>query len=291
MQAKAEKDVIKILHLDEDGTYTILIHPKHSRLITHSIFQRDIRDSLIKKIKKAGFSPLMAGEILLAEAPDGEILVVDGQHRVIGARVCEYNGLLHARIIPYTDGSKEDVIKKAALLFHQKNTVVANQTAFEKYASLLVGGDPVAALVQKVLKENKYTLTKPGKKTSTGRVSFTAELMVWAGRNPKIFRQAFAACVQIYRDPKTGEKLPMYVNTFKGVTYAAEQAKRMDGKNEKFLRPNNVKKLAKVGPVRVGQVVDYYAKGIIGGTTRTKPGTGIIELVNKGRRETTRFVL
>ena len=121
-------------------------------LLIDKTYQRTAIKSNIEKISK-DWSWVSCGVITVAKR-DSLYYVIDGQHRVMASRTIKDIKSLPCLVFD-TDNLKEE-----AMGFVSSNTSRKNMNSIDKYNAMIIGEDPTAILVSKLLYKYKINAVK-----------------------------------------------------------------------------------------------------------------------------------
>lgn len=109
-----------------------------------SVYQRDLVQNLVDEIALA-YDPLTAGVVLCSRREDGDIYIVDGQHKTAGAQQAGYGEVLCLVVNGLTQ-EDEAQLRLAA-------NVKRADSVGEKWKARIAAGDPVTIHVSAIVEE------------------------------------------------------------------------------------------------------------------------------------------
>jgi len=165
-------EVVLIENLNVDGAY-----------------QRDLRHDLVNKIGRS-YDIVKAGAILVSEREDGQLWVVDGQHRMAGAQQAGETELI-AHVVHGLTQEQEAELRLA-------RNDRKSDTQQEKWRSRLVMGDPKAHAIEEIVMQHGTEINHTPVTYRGINAIATLELLydldgkgVWLGRVLRAVQDAF----------------------------------------------------------------------------------------------------
>lgn len=176
----------KGVNLDGWGSAEVL---KIDALEIDPDYQRDLRHDLINKISRE-YDIVKAGPILVSERADGTLMVVDGQHRMLGAKQAGETEVF-ANVVHGLTQEQEAALRLA------RNDRRAD-TIYEKFRTRIVMGDQKAHRITEIVRQNNTDVNLSPSMTSGVNGIATLEVLydidgtgVWLGRTLRVIREAF----------------------------------------------------------------------------------------------------
>lgn len=245
----------------EDAPGVFRLIPK-KQLIINEDYQRQANARKVLEFSR-GWSWIACGAITVAQR-DGSYWVVDGQHRVLGARKRSDIQELPCLVFRTVDVAEE------AQGFLSANANRKPVTAVAKHRAAVVAGDKIAVQLQ-ALFDAVGVSAMDSQSNSPGHIRCVALARRRAQENIAEFETVLRVAVSLARDANiiTGERL------LDGLCYLSRNV--IGG----FDQPRLQKRLREVGAERLvdgaGRAAAFYAKG-----GAKVFAAGMIETINKG---------
>lgn len=177
---------VKGIDLDAFGTAEVL---EIDRIQIDPDYQRDLRHDLINKIGRE-YDVVKAGPILVSERADGTLMAVDGQHRMLGAKLAGETEIF-ANVVHGLTQEQE-----AALRLARNDR--RPDTIYEKFRTRLVMGDARAHRIVEVVRQNGSDVNlSPSSASGINGIAALEMLYgiddtgVWLARTLRCIREAF----------------------------------------------------------------------------------------------------
>jgi hypothetical protein len=157
------------------------------RLVNDPRYQRPIYPTQVKKIASE-FDPDLLGAIVISEREDGELYVIDGQHRLEALRTMGWEDQLVPCLVHRNRSLEEE-----AKIFAETQTKRKQLRPVEVFAAQLLAGDPVAVGIKHAVEEVDFVLNLTGSgQLDNGHMSCVSAMrFVWEkyGRGPDVLRE------------------------------------------------------------------------------------------------------
>lgn len=232
----------------------------------HPDYQRDAIPSKIKEIT-SNWSWIAAGAVIVGER-NGELWVIDGQHRVLAAK--RRSDISHLPCLVF----KTNSIKQEAIGFLDLNTGRKPVSSIAKFKAMIAAGDEAACIVQKTL--DSLGVTPKATANKAKEIKSIAWAVKRAGENPQKFELVMRIATELSHD------VPLQERLLDGLWYINE---RIDGGIE---QKRIYDRLKAVGARRLldaaSKAAAYYVRG-----GAAVWAAGMIEELNRGLQK--RFVL
>ena len=254
--------------VDEPGRLQMI---RKGDLRVDATYQRNPKkESVINKIASF-WSWAACGALIVAERADGELFIVDGQHRWLAAMKLD-----SVEVLPCMVFYMENV-KTEARGFVTANVARASMNALDKFKAQVVAGDTTAIAVKHMVEEVGYRI---GHTNDTLRcVGCPGVLCKEYNVSPEICRLAFGMTVQIFDGGSIKDRV------FSGLCMLERTLNKkhnMSLRNGTYLRS-----LIKAGPAvilrKIREAVEFQG----GGTTAY--AEGIRAVANNNRQKKNRL--
>jgi hypothetical protein len=231
-------------------------------------YQRKASENKVLAIA-ASWSWVACGAILVARRGD-RYYVMDGDHRVLGARRRDDIDKLPCMVFETTD------VKEEAAGFLRANTFRKPVTALEKFRAEIAVGDPTAIFVEELLQGSGYEVSPYFGGSSSGRLlRCVAALKMHASRDRDVLVKCWPLIVEL------SNGAPIHERVLSSVVYAESRVHHTSGKKASLLVAPWKERVLKLGSAGV---VEASAKAMAFYSTGGPKvwATGLVEALNKG---------
>jgi hypothetical protein len=224
-------------------------------------YQRDFSNVKSLEISKK-FNWIAFGALVVARRPDGSLYIVDGQHRH-GAAL-KRSDISHVPCIVYDAPAVGDEAEG----FLEINVGRKSLTAFDRHRALLMQGDEVSLLIEKLAAENGFSVDRNNKPNGI-RCLAACKTLLQTKRES--FLEVFPLAAELCRDRIFDERVIaalVYVQDVTGgqITSALWRRAVLD-----------------IGYAKIRSAIDrasvFYERG-----GAKVWASGLVEVLNKGRR-------
>lgn len=240
-------------------------------------YQREENAHWARRTSKV-YSSLANAGIVVAERPNGNLYIIDGQQRAAAAKEAGAKNIMC--FITPVDGK----LKTESDLFILLNEVRTSVTPYENYKAALVSGVKDAVAVKRALAKFDYEVARTSGRLHT--VMCVQRLRHWARIDEGILQRTVEICAMLY----DGEKFDN--RTVHALASTLHHLRKIGWKNPE-LTSGDLRKLQKAGPEGIDDKIKSAERfhGKSGNNVGSVQGNGIIQLLNSGRRDSNRIPL
>lgn len=233
------------------------------RMQVDDTYQRDATATKIAAIT-ADWSWVACGALIVAQREDGSLWVIDGQHRLLGAR------------------RRSDITELPCLVFQSTGKSVEAQgfldvndkrkpiNALQKQRASVIVGDEVATFVAQSIEECGLILT--GNASVASGIKFVALLKRYAAQDRERFIKILRMCTEL----SIPKGVRMNSRLFEGLWYLQTHINALD--DSRF-----VARLRDIGALRLIDIANRAAALLGHGHAKTY-AEGMLQEINKGLR-------
>jgi hypothetical protein len=226
-------------------------------LVIGSSYQRLVNEAHVKGIAR-NFNLLAFGSIIVSEREDGELVVIDGQHRVLAVKSLHWDE--QGRRVPalVVKGLSEEA---EANLFVGLNTARALRP-FDIYKARLIAGDVVALALEDTAKRHGLSITVTA--DPKGRPDRTAAVAIlYQAEGAGTLDRILTILERAWGEQPYSRSGAM-IRALHVMLTVHEWAAWVD--DERL-----IKVLGKIGPVRMGQMATEAVRSGLFGTNSNRP--------------------
>lgn len=228
-----------------------------------SAYQRDVLHGKVKLIASS-WSWIGLGALVVGER-DGQLWVIDGQHRALAARKRSDISLLPCVVF------KTDDVRTEARAFLDTNTGRKPVTTISKQKALVAAGDEIAVFIQQKFRENNLVAT------SYANAANQIKAMAWCNTRAAENKETFSLVLGFTASLCLVDQMPVHARLLEGIWYLNARcgAGLADARLVKRLRDAGARTLLDAA----NRAAAFYARG--GGRVWA---TGMLNEINKGLR-------
>jgi len=246
----------------------IMYVDKRQLLIDHK-YQRDgISHSKILEIAK-NWSPVAAGVLIVSRRPDGEMYVIDGQHRLMASLKRSDVSRLSCRVFEFESVRDE---AEAFLVLNQNRASVGS---FHKHKAGLVSGNETAIAVQRMADESGREVVNGGGRARNTLCCVSVLAMLY-DKNPIVCKKSYTLVHEMC------DNTTLDAEILKGV-FAYEMFLQRTNSGESVFHADNRRKLISFGTTQVKQYIKA-AKNDHGKGGDRVAAIGIARVLNHKKR-------
>lgn len=225
-------------------------------------YQRQLQQALVDQIA-LNYDPLTAGFVLVSRRESGDLYIVDGQHKTVGAQHAGQAEMLCLVI----DGLTPDEEARLRLAANVKRT----DSALEKFKARLVALDPVALAINRIVEsfDVKINLSAPASEYGINGIAALERVFRMDG-NGALLITVLKTIQDAWGKPES-EKAS--VNNLKAIAFFYE---KHEGE---FDRDRLVERLAVTGPAALRRM-GMNSKAAMGGSQWLNHYRSIVEVYN-----------
>lgn len=233
-------------------------------LIVDRRYQRPYDEDRAIKIA-AEFNEVLCGVLDVAELPNGEYAVIDGQHRLGALRLLQHDEWwCKVNVLTSVEQAK------AFVTFQQS---VRRVHACDQHKAAVFAGEPLAVAVDNLVRDCGYQISNTG--ISTALTCATALAQAYDRYGPDVLRRSLRIISQSWGTDRTSRKAPIVLGMS---LLIAKYPSDID--DDAFAH-----KLAEVPPARILREAASLRDGGASGTTGAiLVARCLLNVVNKGRR-------
>lgn len=225
-------DKIKFFKWKMENNPGDLCWKRKTDLIVDHIYQRSLNETKYKKIA-ANFNWAAFGALIVAQRPDGNLYVVDGQHRLSAAMARSDIEIVPCIVFAFNG----DIVNEASdFLTINKNRKPL--TGIESFKALVVSENETAKIVQSMINEQGLQVGKTG---TSKNVSCVKALMTCVENDEETIKRIWPLIARLCRGHTVDHRI------VRGMHFTEKFLVDEFGKKRSLTETENRKKLLEIG--------------------------------------------